>query len=60
VVAAIRRLSRTYPMLGGEELLSDASALMSRHVLQGHPATAVIDELETLFRERFEALQPSD
>jgi len=55
VVAGIRRLRRTYPMLDSSEMLNEASALMSAHVLQGRAASAVIDELETLFAERFDA-----
>ena len=49
VIAAIRRLSRNYPMLDGDTLLHQASALMSAHVLQGRNAPDVIDELEQLF-----------
>lgn len=54
VVAAIRRLSQTYPMLNKDELLHKASNLMSAHVLQGRDAAAVIDELEALFAEAYE------
>ena len=55
VVAAIKRLRRTYPMLEGATMLNQASSLMAAHVLQGRAARDVIDELETLFAERFEA-----
>jgi hypothetical protein len=55
VVAGIRRLRRTYPMLDSGELLDAASSLMTAHVLHGRAASAVIDELETLFAERFDA-----
>jgi hypothetical protein len=53
VVAAIRRLSQNYPMLNKDELLHQASALMSAHVLQGRSAKEVIDELEQLFMEAY-------
>ena len=53
VVAAIRRLSQNYPMLNKDELLHQASALMSAHVLQGRTAPEVIDELERLFMEAY-------
>lgn len=57
VVAAMKRLRETYPMLDPEQLLNEASGLMSAHMLQGRPANEVIDELEQLFLDRFHALQ---
>ena len=53
VVAAIRRLSKTFPMLDGEALLHETSALMTAHVMQGRPAADVIDELEAVFRRHY-------
>jgi len=53
VVAAIRRLSASYYMLDRGPLLHEASSLMAAHVMQGRPAAAVIDELETLFAETY-------
>jgi len=50
VVAAMRRLSRNYPMLNKDELLHQAAALMNAHVMQGRSAAEVIDELEALFQ----------
>lgn len=49
VVAAIKRLSRTYYMLDRSSMLNETSSLMGAHVLQGRPAAEVIDELESLF-----------
>jgi len=49
VVMAIRRLTRTYPMLDRRKLMGPTSMAMSQHALQGRPAAEVIDELETLF-----------
>ncbi len=54
VVAAIKRLRRIYPMLDNSALLGDTSSLMAAHVMKGREASAVIDELEALFAERFE------
>lgn len=57
VIAAIRRLRQTYPMLEHDHgLLNDASAQMTRHLVHGHPAPAVIDELEQVFRRHYAAL----
>jgi len=49
LVAAIKRLSRSYYMLDPGTMLNDTSTLMGAHILQGRPAAEVIDELETLF-----------
>ena len=54
VIAAIRRLSQTYPMLEKDDLLHDTSNLMTAHVMQGRPAVEVIDELEVVFRRHYE------
>jgi len=50
VVAALRRLSKSYFMLENRALLNDATQLMSQHVIQGRDAIEVIAELEELFR----------
>jgi hypothetical protein len=55
VVAALRRLRRTYPMLDSTRLLDSAATGMTRHVLHGHAADEVIDGLETLFAEAYAA-----
>jgi hypothetical protein len=57
VVAAIKRLRRTYPMLDGGTMLNETSALMAAHVLQGREADTVVDELEALFASRFDSLR---
>ncbi|MFN2310180.1 MAG: hypothetical protein ABR553_10700, partial [Gammaproteobacteria bacterium] len=38
VVKAVKRLARTYPMLDKNKMLTDTSALVMRHVMQGHDA----------------------
>jgi hypothetical protein len=55
VVAAIKRLAKTYPMLNREALLHDASTLMSAHVMQGRSANDVIDDLQALFESAYTA-----
>lgn len=54
VIAAIRRLNLTYPMLDHAPVLHETAALMSAHVLHGRPAAQVIDELEALFLRRYQ------
>ncbi len=54
VVAAIKRLSATYPMLKKNSLLNETAALMSEHILKGRAAKDVIDELETTFKTRYD------
>lgn len=53
VVMAIKRLTRTYPMLDRRKLMGPTSLLMSQHALQGRPATEVIDELEVVFERHY-------
>jgi len=55
VVAAIKRLAKTYLMLNREALLHDASILMSAHVMQGRAANDVIDDLQALFESAYTA-----
>jgi hypothetical protein len=57
VVAAIKRLSSTYPMLDRSILLTETSSLMTAHVMHGKKAEIVIDELEVLFTHHYEEYQ---
>nr|VFK12707.1 MAG: hypothetical protein BECKLFY1418C_GA0070996_100152 [Candidatus Kentron sp. LFY] len=59
VVAAIRRLSRSYPMLDKATMLNETSSLMAGHVLRGQPAPEVIDKLEAVFRGHYENMKSS-
>ena len=59
VIKAMRRLSETYFMLERGPLLNETSALMAQHVMQGRPATDVIDELEAVFRAQYEKARSS-
>lgn len=56
VVAAIKRLTATYPMLDKPQLLNETSALMTKHVMQGKDVVEVVDELEILFQRFYEEL----
>lgn len=56
VVAAIKRLSRSYHMLEKRDVLHQASALMAEHIMQGKDAVEVIDELEAVFERRYRKL----
>ncbi|MCB1866075.1 MAG: Crp/Fnr family transcriptional regulator [Chromatiales bacterium] len=53
VVGAMRRLSGDYTMLNTDDLLHEASALMSEHMLQGRDGADVITALETLFARHY-------
>jgi len=53
VVKAMKRLSATYHMLDKSKLLNETSALMAQHVMQGRPASEVIDELELVFETHY-------
>ena len=54
VIAAIKRLSKSYSMLNKDDMLYETSDLMTSHVVKGRPAEEVIDELETLFISHYE------
>ena len=56
VVAAIKRLSASYPMLDKPELLNKASAIMTKHIMQGHEVGLAIDELEILFSQFYDEM----
>lgn len=54
VVAAIKRLSRTYPMIAHDSnILNEVSSLMAGHVLHGRTPQEVIDDLEALFARTY-------
>lgn len=54
VVAAIKRLSATFPMLKKNSMLNETAALMSEHILKGRAAVDVINELEIQFQVRYQ------
>jgi hypothetical protein len=57
VVAAVKRLSRTYHMLDKARMLGVTSDLVTQHVVQGREAAGVIDELEQTFRQEYQRLK---
>jgi len=57
VINAIRRLTRTYPMLNRDTLFDEASGLMARHMMHGETSEDTIDQLETLFKSRYATWQ---
>lgn len=57
VVAGLKRLARTYPMLDKSEMLSATSDLVATHIMKGTEPAAVIDQLEGIFREHYERLR---
>ena len=57
VIAAIKRLSISYPMLDKDAMLTETSSLMTQHVIQGRAAQEVIDELEVLFERHYDAFK---
>jgi hypothetical protein len=57
VVAGLKRLARTYPMLDKSEMLSATSDLVATHIMQRSEPETVIDQLEVIFREHYEQLR---
>lgn len=60
VIAAMRRLSETYPMLNQDKLLHEAAGCMSQHVMQGKEVKLVIEDLEMLFARHYAAIAETD
>jgi len=57
IVAALKRLAKTYPMLDKTEMLGATSDMVATHVMQGTDAALVIDQLEAVFADRYRQLQ---
>lgn len=53
VIAAIKRLSKSYPMLDKAKMLDETSNLMTEHMLKGRDAVEIIDELEAIFLRHY-------
>ena len=60
VMAAIKRLSKTYPMVNKDNMLNETSSLVAEHVVQGKDAIEVIDELEIVFRRHYEIVKQGE
>jgi len=59
IVAALKRLAKTYPMLDKSEMLGATSDLVATHVMQGTEPVQVIDRLEMIFAEHYSNLLKS-
>ncbi len=57
VVAAVKRLSKSYFMLDKSKMLGATSDLVTQHIMQGREAAEVIDELEQVFAEQYRQLK---
>jgi len=57
VVAALKRLAKTYPMLDKTVMLGATSDLVASNIMQGTDPVGVIDELEDIFRSQYEKLK---
>ena len=53
VIAAIKRLTKTYPMVDKENILHPIADLMTSHMVQGRSAPDVIDDFEVLFTKAY-------
>jgi hypothetical protein len=56
VVAAVKRLSATYPMINKDSILDKTASLVTQNLVQGRDVVAVIDELEQVFSETYASL----
>lgn len=55
VVDALKRLSASYPMLEKKALLDQSSTLVAQHIMFGKPAKEVIDQIEKVFADAYDA-----
>ena len=53
VIAAIKRLTATYPMIERSEMFGETSDLMMQHTMSGRSGIEVIDEMEVIFERKF-------
>ena len=60
VVAALKRLSASYPMLDKSKLLNETSGLVTQHIIQGREPNDVIDELEAIFVHHYRRWRGED
>ncbi len=56
VVGAVKRLKSKYHMVESMSVFSDASALMTDHMVKGRDLIEVIDEMEILFESAYKKL----
>ena len=57
IVAGLKRLARTYPMLDKSEMLSATSDVVATHIMRGTDAAQVIDELEDIFAQHYRQMK---
>lgn len=55
VIAAIKRLSQSYPMLDKSKMFDETSNLMSEHILKGRDSVEIIEELEAIFLRHYKS-----
>jgi hypothetical protein len=60
VVAGLKRLSKTYPMLDKTEMLAATSELVATAIMQRTDTIIVVDELEEIFRSHYEKLKSGE
>jgi len=57
IMAGLKRLARTYPMLDKSEMLSATTDIVATHIMRGTDAAQVIDELEDIFAAHYRQLK---
>ncbi len=53
VIAAIKRLKKTYSMLNMDSLIDETSSFMTQYMVQGRDVNEVIDDLESSFEKHY-------
>ena len=60
IVAALKRLSKSYHMLDKTVMLGATSDLVATNIMQGTDTVEVVDELEVIFRSHYEKLKSGE
>jgi len=60
VVGAVKRLKVQYFMVESMKVFSDASTLMTDHMVKGRDVIEVIDEMEILFADAYKKMLTKD
>ena len=56
VIAALKRYAAMYPMLDKAKMLPETSELISQHVMLGRDKDLIINEIDRLFKQHYQAM----
>ena len=60
VIKAIKRLKQTYYMLPADDLMNETSKQMSAHLIKGKSKSDTINDLEFIFKQKYQQYLNND